>query len=127
MQKNNCSKNKNCSRDKRGSMVADMGEYPDTTDATSNGTNSDYNSGANGHTLGYISACIVSSIVIYIAYEKLEGLSFLVCYMTAIFIYSGILKIKKGRNEWNRHDIFSVLLGSALALWAPFVVLMVIL
>ena len=90
-------------------------------------TNSGYNSGKTDHTLGYFSACIVASIVIYIAHEKLEGISFLVCYVAALFSYAGIVEIKKGREKWNRQDIFSVLLGSALALWVPLVVLMLIL
>ena len=129
MQKKNCAEIKKGGREQRGSKVAEMGVCPATTDVASNGTNSGDNGGMTDHTSAFMSAWIVAGTVFLIACKKFHvdvGNSFLVCYVATLFIYSGIVGITKGREKWNGQDILSVILGSALALWVPLLLMLIL-
>ena len=76
------------------------------------------------------SACIASGAAFLIVSKKYsleEGIELLlICYITGLFASFGYMGLKKSGDKWDSQDILAGFLGSALALWVP-VVLMLIL
>jgi hypothetical protein len=75
------------------------------------------------------SACIASGAAFLIVSKKYhleEGIGLLlICYVTGLFASFGYMGLKKSGDKWDSQDIFAGFFGSALALWAPVVLMLI--